>query len=96
MRINKNHIEYLINMVFLGFNTASDKLTANIRKAFVEIIREVAEYYSLPVLDLFATSGLQPEIKAIQENYIPDGLHPNDKGHELLAKQIVKYFQERK
>lgn len=39
--------------------------------AYVNIIKEVAEYYSLPVLDLFATSGLQPEIKEIRENIFP-------------------------
>ena len=54
-------------------------------KTYVNIIREVAEFYSLPVLDLFKTSGLQPAIKEIQETYIPDGLHPKDKGHEVIA-----------
>ena len=39
-------------------------------KDYVDVIREVAEFYSLPVLDLYATSGLQPEIKEIQNNYI--------------------------
>ena len=37
-------------------------------KEYVNIIREVAEYYSLPVLDLFKESGLQPKIPVIQQN----------------------------
>lgn len=49
-------------------------------KEYVNIIREVAEYYSLPVLDLFKESGLQPKIPVIQQKYVPDGLHPNDDG----------------
>ena len=55
---------------------------------YVEVIREVAEYYSLPVLDLYATSGLQPKVGIIKRLYIPDGLHPNDAGHEILADKV--------
>ena len=43
---------------------------------YVNAIREVAEYYSLPVLDLYKESGIQPEIEALREMYMPDGLHP--------------------
>ena len=59
---------------------------------YVNIIREVAEYYSLPVLDLFSVSGLQPAVPAIRERYIPDGLHPNDAGHRVLADRIVGFL----
>lgn len=62
-------------------------------KDYVNIIREVAEYYSIPVLDLFKTSGIQPEIDIIKEKYIPDGLHPNDNGHKLLANKIIKFLE---
>ena len=62
-------------------------------KTYTNIIREVAEFYSLPVLDLFATSGLQPEIKEIQETYIPDGLHPNDKGNEVIAHKLKLFLE---
>lgn len=62
-------------------------------KEYVSIIREVAEFYSLPVLDLYAMSGLQPEIKEIQENYIPDGLHPNDNGNAVIAHKLKKFLE---
>ena len=62
-------------------------------KTYVEIIREVAEYYSLPVLDLFKNSGLQPKIPVIKEMYMPDGLHPNDNGYEILADKIIKFIE---
>lgn len=62
-------------------------------KRYVDIIREVAEYYSLPVLDLYASSGLQPEIKEIQDNYIPDGLHPNDNGNAVIAHKLKVFLQ---
>ncbi len=60
---------------------------------YVNIIREVAEFYSLPVLDLYATSGLQPEIEEIKVNYIPDGLHPNDNGHAVIANKLKKFLE---
>lgn len=62
-------------------------------KEYVDIIREVAEYYSLPVLDLFATSGLQPAIDEIRENYIPDGLHPNDNGNAIIAHKLKNFLE---
>ncbi|MDD3244292.1 MAG: SGNH/GDSL hydrolase family protein [Eubacteriales bacterium] len=62
-------------------------------QTYVEIIRQVAEYYSLPVLDLYACSGLQPKVPVIQEKYVPDGLHPNDAGHEILAAKITAFLQ---
>lgn len=63
-------------------------------KDYVNIIREIAEYYSLPVLDLFAESGLQPEIKEIQQNYLPDGLHPNDNGNAVIAHKLKKFLEQ--
>lgn len=32
---------------------------------YVNIIREVAEYYALPILDLYATSGFQPNVPVL-------------------------------
>jgi len=62
---------------------------------YVNVIREVAEYYSLPVLDLYKESGLQPLVPIIQEKYVPDGLHPNDAGHVILADKIVAFLKSK-
>ena len=62
-------------------------------KEYVNIIREVAEYYSLPVLDLYKESGLQPKVPVIQQKYIPDGLHPNDDGNAILAHKIARFLE---
>lgn len=61
-------------------------------KTYVEIIREVAEYYSLPVCDLFQKSGMQPSVPAIMEKLIPDGLHPNDEGHKIIAARLGNFL----
>lgn len=57
------------------------------------IIKRTAEYYSLPVLDLWSISGMQPAVEVIKSKYMPDGLHPNDAGHELLAARITGFLQ---
>lgn len=62
-------------------------------KEYVNIIREVAEYYSIPILDLYANSGLQPEVEEIKDVYIPDGLHPNDLGHQIIAHKLEVFLQ---
>lgn len=60
---------------------------------YVHIIREVAELYSLPVLDLFACSGIQPKLLCQRTLYMPDGLHPNDAGHEIIARKLGNFLK---
>lgn len=60
---------------------------------YVQIIKEVANYYSLPVLDLFACSGFNPDVPILREKYIPDGLHPNDEGHRLIAERLAGFLK---
>lgn len=62
-------------------------------KDYVEAIREVAEYYSFPVLDLYAVSGIQPGVRIMRERFMPDDLHPNDAGHEILADKISAFLK---
>ncbi len=60
---------------------------------YVQAIRQVAEYYALPVLDLYAVSGLQPSVQAIRERYMPDGLHPNDAGQKRIAECLENFLR---
>ena len=62
-------------------------------KAYVDKIRETAEFYSIPVLDLYAAGGICPDIPAQKEMFVPDGLHPNDAGAEKLAKKIKSFLE---
>ncbi len=59
---------------------------------YVEIIKDLAAYYAIPVCDLYAESGIQPRLPVIKEKFCPDGLHPNDEGHRILARKIAKYL----
>ena len=60
---------------------------------YVDMIRKAAEYYSLPLLDLWAVSGIQPAVPVMKEKYMPDGLHPNDAGHVILTNKIAKFIE---
>ena len=56
-------------------------------------IIEVAEYYGLPVLDLYAVSGMQPRVPIIRETLMPDGLHPNTAGHARIADRLEGFLR---
>ena len=60
---------------------------------YVNILREVAEYYSLPVLDMWKCSKLQPAVDVLKGRYMPDALHPNDAGHEIMANRIIGFLK---
>ncbi len=61
--------------------------------AYVDAIRTMAGYFSIPVLDLNRMSGLQPAVPAVMERLMPDGIHPNDAGQSLLADRIIGFLQ---
>ena len=63
-------------------------------KDYRDAIINVCERYSLPVIDLYANSGINPCIKSIKNTYFPDGIHPNEKGHERIASIMCNYLQD--
>lgn len=62
-------------------------------KKYVEVIKEVCEYYAIPVLDLYSVSGIQPNVEIIKELYCPDGLHPNDEGHIKIKNKLKAFLK---
>ena len=62
-------------------------------KDYVKAIREICEYYALPVLDLYSMSGLQPAIPVIKEKFMPDGLHPNNAGAKIIAERLTGFLR---
>jgi lysophospholipase L1-like esterase len=61
--------------------------------SFINAIREIADYYGVPILDLH-NAGLRPWDANWKTAYMPDGLHPNDAGHALIAPKILKFLNE--
>ena len=58
---------------------------------YVNQIRKIAPQYGLPVLDLYDTSAINRETLAALTG---DGLHPNDEGHSILAREIGEYLRK--
>ena len=63
-----------------------------ILSTYVDILKSVAQEYSIPVLDLFATSGMQPRVEVQRVAYMPDGLHPCDLGHRRIADRLGAFL----
>lgn len=53
---------------------------------YVDAIVEICKKNEISVIDLFRINPLDPK----DEDVIPDGLHPNDKGHAILADVVAK------
>ena len=58
-----------------------------------EIIKEICDLNKIDYLDLCEQLPI-PNIGGKSE-YFKDGLHPNKKGHKLIAKNIIKYLKNK-
>ncbi len=59
---------------------------------YVRAIKEVTEYYGIPTLDLYSTSGIQPALPDGMDTMTVDGLHPNDRGAERIADRLLGFL----
>lgn len=60
---------------------------------YVDVIKDVCRYYAIPVLDLFAVSSMQPDVESQMRLFMPDGLHPNDAGHAIIASRLEGFLR---
>ena len=60
---------------------------------FVYAEREVAEFYSIPVLDLWSNLGISARVPVQKELYFKDNVHPNDAGHEKIAYTLKRFLE---
>lgn len=85
---------------FSSHNVQPDESYANARGLFIDdyvaALRRAGEVWSVPVIDLFSTSGLYPLIEA-HDRYIAkpatDRLHPNDAGHLRIAFTVARQLE---
>lgn len=63
---------------------------------YVDAIKEAGKMYGLPVIDLYGESGLFPRNEANAAIYFHtnDKLHPNAKGHEVIANVILGFLEK--
>lgn len=73
--------------------------------AWIEAIREVAAFYSFPVLDMYNLSSINPHLDRTVTGttswgstghfnpYITDGVHPTQEGHEMMADLLIGFLK---
>ena len=55
---------------------------------YVDAIKEIAEDFAIPVLDLYRELGVNPNSAEEREKYARDGLHLTDAAHALVAEKL--------
>lgn len=60
--------------------------------AYVNVIKETAKVFSIPVLDLYHDLGIDPHNPADYDTYTEDGLHFNDAGHGVIAQKLNEFI----
>ena len=63
-------------------------------KDYKDAIVNVCERWSIPVVDLYGNSGINPAIPSIKNNYFSDGIHPNSNGHERISEIICNELED--
>ena len=58
---------------------------------YANLIRQIADYESMPVADFFSLCGGQHNLKELS---IDDALHPNDDGYQLMANVLIKALEK--
>ncbi|CAM3038500.1 SGNH/GDSL hydrolase family protein [Lactiplantibacillus plajomi] len=63
---------------------------------YVAAIKAVADHYSLPVLDLYASGNIGVFLDPLvgPDGYTADRLHPTPKGYRRLARQIASFINQ--
>lgn len=66
---------------------------------YIQVQRDLAEYYRLPVFDVYNSGILNTTNDELAAAFSADSIHLNDAGYEILAKQIgaelVSYYGSR-
>lgn len=61
-------------------------VTGKTLEDYVEAIKEICKKRDISVIDLFEINPLDPS----DAELVPDGLHPNDAGHSIMAEVIAE------
>lgn len=59
------------------------------QKEIVDAIKLLGEEYNIPVIDLYNSNLLDSHDAAVIYNYMPDGVHGNELGYQILAEHMA-------
>lgn len=70
---------------------------------YAELLQKIAKRRGIPFLDLYYSSGLHPDKSDFRTEFYSDdgpggvgsidGVHPNSKGHEILASHVLAFLK---
>lgn len=68
------------------------------QKRIVNVMLKLAQEYDIPVIDMYNSNILDSHDVKIVEEYVPDGVHGNAKGYQILAEhfaaELVRYYED--
>lgn len=75
-------------------NTAECNINGDYMSDFVDALKDIGRFYSIPVFETGAYFNADPtdKVGTGQSTYFYDCLHPNDAGHERLGKLLYKFI----
>lgn len=65
------------------------------QKTFAEAINAIVPAYSFEVIDLYNNNILNSHDKDVNEQFVPDGIHPSPEGYRILAEHIASQIIQR-
>ncbi|NOV01332.1 SGNH/GDSL hydrolase family protein [Paenibacillus planticolens] len=80
--------KYTGKKIFIGTILDMQHTWATV-KSFNTAIREVAEYWGVPVIEL-ASVGFGSRNASVKESMVPDNVHPNNLGNVFIAEVMAK------
>lgn len=60
---------------------------------YIDAIHAVCEKYAVPVLDLYREGMASTATGELSATYFKDGLHPNELGHDVIARKVEAFLQ---
>jgi lysophospholipase L1-like esterase len=72
----------------------SPVFTANANlPTYIAAEKQVAAYYSIPYLDIYAAGGISSNLTNLLDDLMPDGLHPNELGRLIMSRKIEAFLK---
>ena len=65
------------------------------QREFAKAINEIAPTYSFEVIDLYNNNFLNSHDLDVNQQFVPDGIHPNADGYRILAEHIASQIIQR-
>ena len=81
----------------LGTNFTYDNIPNGVGATlgdYVNALKTICAKNGVSVIDLYTECTLDPTDATVRAEYMPDGLHPNAKGHEVIAEIIESHIRD--